>query len=70
MELKTRYLVIFVLVGIVVMTFLVLRQEVRKEVREAIQKNYEAGKIPADAYKEALSDGKLSYWESMSLKPD
>ena len=68
MELKIRYLVGFVIVGIVVMTFLVLGQEVRKEVREAIQSDYEAGEISAEKYKEALSDGKLSYWETFNLK--
>jgi len=68
MELKTRYLVGFVIVGIIIMTFLVLGQEVRKEVREAIQNDYEAGKISSEKYKKALSDGKLSYWESLQLK--
>jgi len=68
MELKTSYLIGFVTVGIIVMTFLVLGQEVRKEVREAIQERYEAGKVSEEKYKKALSDGKLSYWESLGLK--
>ena len=68
MAIKNRHLVIFALAGIIVMTFLVLNMEVRKEVRTAIQEKYEKGEVPEEDYKKALSDGKLSYWEAMTLK--
>ena len=68
MHIKTKHLVIFVIAGIIVMTFLVLNMEVKKEVREVIQERYEKGEVPADKYKEALADGKLSNWEAMNLK--
>jgi len=68
MKLKTSYLVGFTVVGMIIMTFLVLNMEVKKEVRESIQKKYDSGGIPRDVYKDALSDGKLSYWEAMTLK--
>ena len=68
MQLKTKYLVIFVAVGIAVMTILVLNMQVKKEVMEVIQNQYEQGNIPADTYKAALSDGKLSNWEALQLK--
>ena len=68
MGIKNRHLVLFALAGILVMTLLVLNMEVRKEVREAIQEQYEKGEVSEEAYKKALSDGKLSYWEAMTIK--
>ena len=68
MKLKTSYLVGFTVVGMIIMTFLVLNMEVKKEVRESIQNKYDSGELPRGAYKDALSDGKLSYWEAMTLK--
>lgn len=50
------------------MTFLILNMEVKKEVRDVIQENYDKGQISKEKYKSALLDGKLSYWESFQLK--
>ena len=58
----------FIAGGIVVMTFLILNMQVRKEAMDAIQEQYEKGNISEQKYKHALSDGKLSYWESFDLK--
>ena len=68
MQIKVRYLIGFVVLGIILMTFLVFSSEVRKEVREAVQKSYEKGEIDAAKYKAALSDGKLTNWEVLHLK--
>ena len=67
-KIKNSHLVIFVVLGIIVMTFLVFSTEVRKEVREVIQERYEKGEISEEKYKAALADGKLSNWEAMNLK--
>lgn len=68
MKLKNSHLIIFTLAGIILMTFLILNMEVKKEVRDVIQENYDKGQISKEKYKSALLDGKLSYWESFQLK--
>ena len=65
MELKTSYLVIFVAVGIVVMTLLVLNMAVKPEVAEVLLEKYKSGDIPEKAYKDAISDGEITYWENI-----
>lgn len=68
MQLKIKYLVLFVLAGIAVMTVLVFNSQARKEVLEAIQQDYENGNISEQKYKDAMADGKLSNWEVLDLK--
>jgi len=65
---KTKHLIIFVVLGIILMTYLILNMQVRKETMEAIQEQYEKGTVSEKKYKDALLDGKLSYWEALNLK--
>ena len=68
MEIKTKHLLIFIGVGIVIMTLLIFNMQVRKQTMDAIQEQYEKGNISEEKYKAALADGKLTYWEALDLE--
>jgi uncharacterized membrane protein len=68
MQLKTSHLITFVFAGIGLMTFLVFKSQVRKEVLDVIQEQYERGNISEEKYKSVLADGKVTNWEALSLK--
>lgn len=50
------------------MTILVFNMQVKKEVADTILEQYQKGNVPEKAYKDALSDGKLTNWEALQLK--
>lgn len=68
LNVKNWQLIVFTLVGILIVTFLILNMEVKKEVRDVVQEQYEKGNVSETAYKKALSDGKLSNLEVIKLR--
>ncbi len=68
LNVKNWQLILFTLVGIIIVTLLILNMEVKKEVRDVVQEQYEKGNVSESAYKSALSDGKLSNLEVMKLR--
>lgn len=68
LNVKNWQLILFTLVGIIIVTLLILNMEVKKEVRDVVQEQYEKGNVSESAYKAALSDGKLSNLEVMKLR--
>lgn len=67
-KLKTVHLVIFVLVGMVVMTIVILNMQVKRELAETLLEQYNKGQLNEQAYKKALADGKITYLESFGLR--